>query len=83
MEPKGVVERDDAITRMRTAIDSPEGRRRYGRRIGTVEPVFGNLRHNKRLARFNLRGRGKVNTQWHLYCMVHNIEKLAGSGWRA
>ncbi|CAH0066288.1 IS1182 family transposase [Pseudomonas putida] len=83
VEPKGVVERDDAITRMRTAIDSPEGRRRYGRRIGTVEPVFGNLRHNKRLARFNLRGRGKVNTQWHLYCMVHNIEKLAGSGWRA
>ena len=33
-------------------------------------------------ARLNLRGREKVNTQWHLYCMVHNIEKLANSGWR-
>jgi hypothetical protein len=48
---------------------------------GTVEPVFANIRHNKRLARLNLRGRAKVNAQWHLYCMVHNIEKLAGSGW--
>ena len=39
------------------------------------------LRHNKRLNRFNLRGKDKVNAQWHLYCMVHNIEKLAHSGW--
>jgi hypothetical protein len=58
-------------------IDSPEGRRRYSQRIGTVEPVFGNLRHNKRLNRFTLRGLNKVGTQWRLFCLVHNIEKLA------
>jgi transposase len=63
--------------RMRQAIDSPRGRQLYSQRIGTVEPVFANIRHNKRLARFNHRGREKVNTQWNLYCMVHNIEKLA------
>jgi transposase len=68
--------------RMRRAIDSIRGRQLYSQRIGTVEPVFANLRHNKRLTRLNLRGREKVNTQWHLYCMVHNIEKLANSGWR-
>jgi len=68
--------------RMRSAIDSVKGRQLYGGRIGTVEPVFGNIRHNKGLTRLNLRGRQKVNTQWHLYCMVHNIEKLANSGWR-
>jgi IS5 family transposase len=67
--------------RMRRAIDSPRGRQLYSQRLGTVEPVFANIRHNKRLARLNLRGRAKVNAQWHLYCMVHNIEKLAGSGW--
>ena len=66
--------------RMRAAIDSPRGRRLYSQRMGTVEPVFANIRHNKRLHRFNLRGRAKVNTQWHLYCLVHNIEKLAKSG---
>jgi transposase len=67
--------------RMRQAIDSPRGRQLYSQRIGTVEPVFANLRHNKRLTRFNHRGREKVNTQWNLYCMVHNIEKLAKNGY--
>jgi len=67
--------------RMRRAIDSPKGRQLYSQRIGTVEPVFANIRHNKRLTRFNHRGREKVNTQWNLYCMVHNIEKLAKSGY--
>lgn len=63
--------------RMRQAIDSTKGRQLYSQRIGTVEPVFANIRHNKRLTRFNYRGREKVTTQWTLYCMVHNIEKLA------
>ena len=63
--------------RMRQAIDSPKGRQMYSQRFGTVEPVFANLRHNKRLTRLNHRGRTKVNTQWNLYCMVHNIEKLS------
>ena len=67
--------------RMKQAIDSPEGRRRYGQRMATVEPVFGNLRYNKKLDRFTLRGQAKVNTQWHLYCLVHNIEKLAHHGY--
>jgi hypothetical protein len=62
--------------RMRERIDSPQGRRRYGRRFATVEPVFGNLRHNKRLNRFTLRGRTKVDGQWKLFALVHNIEKL-------
>ena len=75
------IDPDDPSHRMRQAIDSARGRRLYSQRIGTVEPVFANIRHNKRMTRFNLRGHAKVNTQWHLYCMVHNIEKLANSGW--
>ena len=63
--------------RMRQAIDSTRGRQLYSQRIGTVEPVFGNIRHNKRLTRLNYRGYAKVNAQWNLYCMVHNIEKLS------
>jgi transposase len=66
---------------MKRRIDSAEGRALYGRRIATVEPVFGNLRYNKRLDRFTLRGQRKVDTQWKLYCMVHNIEKLAHHGY--
>lgn len=67
--------------RMKRAIDSEEGRARYGQRFATVEPVFGNIRHNKRLDRFTLRGRQKVDIQWKLYCLVHNIEKLAHHGY--
>ena len=62
---------------MKRKIDSPEGRIQYGRRFATVEPVFGNLRYNKGLDRFTLRGRKKVDAQWKLFCLVHNIEKLA------
>jgi len=62
---------------MKQRIDSEEGRKQYSRRLATVEPVFGNLRYNKKLDRFTLRGQKKVDTQWHLYCLVHNIEKLA------
>jgi transposase len=66
---------------MKRAIDTPQGRQLYSQRIGTVEPVFANLRHNKGLRRFTLRGRVKVGTQWQLYCLVHNIEKLAHRGY--
>ncbi len=77
----GVVHKAESHTqRMKQRIDSEEGRRRYGERFATVEPVFGNIRHNKRLNRFTLRGRQKVDTQWKLYCLVHNIEKLAHYG---
>jgi hypothetical protein len=67
--------------RMKRRIDLPEGRTRYARRFGTVEPVFGNPGYNKGLDRFTLRGRTKVNGQWMLFCLVHNIEKLAHHGY--
>lgn len=68
---------------MKHAIDSPQGRKLYGQRMAVVEPVFANIRYNKRLDRFTLRGQAKVNTQWQLYCLVHNIEKLAHQGYGA
>ncbi len=68
---------------MKDKIDTLEGRRIYGRRMANVEPVFGNIRAQKRLDRFTLRGQQKVNIQWSLYCMLHNIEKIGnyGVGW--
>ncbi len=69
--------------RMKRRIDSPAGRTQYDQRFGTVEPVFGNLCYNKGLTRFTLRGQAKVDGQWKLYCLVHNIEKLARHGYAA
>ena len=45
-----------------------------------VEPVFGNIRACKRMDRFTLRGHIKVNIQWMLYGLVHNIEKIMNFG---
>jgi len=78
---KGKAAGESFTDKMKKRIDSPEGRALYGRRFATVEPVFGNIRYNKRLDRFTLRGRTKVDAQWKLYCMVHNIEMLAHHGY--
>ena len=66
----------EAVVRMRAKVDTQEGRELYSRRMGIVEPVFGNIRSSKRLDRFTLRGRSKVTIQWLLYSLVHNIEKI-------
>jgi hypothetical protein len=57
-------------------IDSDKGRKIYPQRMAIVEPVFANIRTHKHLDRFTLRSKIKVNIQWVLYCMVHNIEKI-------
>jgi len=57
-------------------VDSDKGREIYPQRMAIVEPVFANIRSQKRMDRFTLRGKIKVNIQWMLYCMVHNIEKI-------
>ena len=66
--------------KMKQKIDSLRDRMIYSRRLGTVEPPFGNLRYHKGLDRFMLRGGKKVDGQWRLYALVHNIEKLAHYG---
>jgi Transposase DDE domain len=65
---------------MKRKIDGEERKRHYGERFTKVQPVFRTIRHNKRLNRFTLPGRQRVDTQWKLYCLVHNIEKLAHYG---
>ena len=65
---------------MADKIDTEKGRKTYNRRLAIVEPVFGNIRSQKRLDRFTLRGKIKVNIQWLLYCMVHNMGKVANYG---
>lgn len=72
---------ETATDRMKQKTDSDKGREMITRRFATVEPVFGNIRHNKGMNRFTLRSQKKVDGQWKLYCLVHNIEKLAHNGY--
>jgi transposase len=62
--------------KMKRKIDSVKGRLIYNRRLGTAEPVFGNICSTLGLNRFTLRRKRKVNIQWLLYCTVHNLFKV-------
>ena len=65
---------------MKQRVDSNKGKWIYSHRMSVVEPVFGNIGTNKRLNRFSLRGKQKVQGQWQLYCLIHNLEKLKNYG---
>ena len=65
---------------MKTRVDSERGKQIYSHRMSVVEPVFGNIGNNKGLNRFSLRGKQKVEAQWQLFSLVHNIEKLTNYG---
>jgi transposase len=71
---------DNLTKPMIEKIDSEKGRKIYPQRIAIVEPVFANVRTHKRMDHFTMRGKIKVNIQWVLYCMIHNIEKIVNYG---
>jgi transposase len=71
---------DNAMERMKAKIDSDAGRQIYSQRLGIVEPVFGNVTSTHGMDYFTLRGTEKVNAQWQLFALVHNIGKLQRYG---
>lgn len=69
------------IERMKHKIDSELGRHIYSQRLGTVEPVFGHITDAIGIKRFSLRGKRKVDGQWKLMMMLHNLLKIHRYGW--
>ena len=61
---------------MRAVLEEPEGRWRYARRQGMIEPVFADLKFNRRIDRFLRRGRGACSSEWKLAAATHNLLKL-------
>ena len=54
---------------------SEEGRKRLKQRAQSVEPAFGNLKHNIGFRRFNLRGLNPAAGEFALMCIAHNLRK--------
>jgi transposase len=67
-----------AKARMQEKLATPAGKRTYSLRKETVEPVFGQLKDGRGLRRFRTRGLAKVRGEWALWCLTHNLRKLAG-----
>jgi transposase len=63
-------------TWMRAVLRSEHGRERYGKRKQTVEPLYGDTKHNRGFIRFHRRGRVKVRTEFRLLMTAHNLTKV-------
>lgn len=65
-----------AKERMAAKVRTPEGRALYARRKVIVEPVFGQIKGARGFRRFLLRGLAKVQGEWRLVCLTHNLLKV-------
>jgi transposase len=61
---------------MRRVLATDLGRELYRKRQQSIEPVYGHTKHNRKIYRFNYRGRFAVRTEWRLVMMSHNLTKL-------
>jgi len=67
---------------MRAKVASTAGRAVYALRKMIVEPVFGQIKAGPQaFRRFSFRGLGKVQAEWLLICLTHNLLKLFRAGW--
>jgi hypothetical protein len=65
---------------MRQKLRSPEGRAVYKMRKAVVEPVFGQIKECRGFRRFLFRGLKKVEAEWQIICLTHNLLKLFRAG---
>jgi transposase len=72
--PKGATR----VDRMRRKLQTQKGAVIYAMRKTVVEPVFGQIKEARGFRRFLLRGLKKVQGEWALVCLTHNILKLYG-----
>jgi hypothetical protein len=61
---------------MRRVLKTEHGHAIYQQRKQTVEPVFGHTQHNRRIDRFQRRGRAAALSEWRLIAATHNLAKL-------
>jgi Transposase DDE domain len=61
---------------MRRVLASPDGRALYRQRQVTIEPVFGQLKFNRQIRRFQRRGRSACRSEWRFIAATHNLLKL-------
>ena len=64
------------VDRMRRKLQTKTGKAVYAQRKAIVEPVFGQIKQARGFRRFSLRGLVKVQGEWAIVCLTHNILKL-------
>jgi hypothetical protein len=64
---------------MRRVLATPAGAELYRKRTAMIEPVFAHTKFNRKIDRFQRRGRAACRSEWRLITATHNLLKL----WRA
>jgi transposase len=67
---------ESLTTTMVAKLDTPRGKRLYRRRAATIEPVFAQIKHNRRIRTLSRRGLAAADSEWKLICATHNLLKL-------
>ena len=76
-EPPPLAEPASAVDRMKHRLKTTQGRKLYGLRKQTVEPVFGIIKSVMGFRQFLLRGLDSVRGEWNLVTMAWNIKRMA------
>ena len=61
---------------MRRVLASDRGGELYAKRQGMIEPIFAHTKFNRRMDRFQRRGRSAARSEWRLMTATHNLLKL-------
>jgi len=76
--PNGLTVKERMARKLRTV----KGRCTYAKRKEIAEPVVGQIKEARGFRRFLLRGLGKVDAEWLIICLTHNLLKLFRWSWR-
>ncbi len=61
---------------MRRVLQTDAGKALYRKRSALIEPIFGQLKFNRRIDRFQRRGRPACRSEWRFITATHNLMKL-------
>ena len=67
---------DDPVVKMAHTLKTKQGRVLYGKRKGTVEPVFGIIKQIMGFRQFSLRGQQATSGEWKLVAMAYNLKRM-------
>ena len=68
--------REELAEKMSHKLQTEEAKFRMKKRATSVEPVFGNIKHNLGFRRFNLAGLTQVRGEFNLMCIAHNLNTI-------
>jgi transposase len=63
-------------TTMMARLDTRRGKQIYKKRAASIEPVFAQVKHNRKIRSVSRRGLAAADSEWKLIAATHNLCKL-------